>query len=192
MLLLGSKLIGTSIMGIQTGTKLAITKIPIVDPANLKIIAYEIDGPLLAERPAYLLIADVRELSSIGMIIDSSDEFVGIDDVIALKKVAEMNFRLVGLHVVDDTKKKLGKVTDYIVDTNSFVIQQLRVQQKILKSITNTELLIHRSQIIEINNTTIIVRSAIKKVESQEKVDKLVYVNPFRAASPAPQTNNTE
>lgn len=192
MLLLGVKLIGIPIMGIQTGTRLAITKMPIIDPANLKIIAYEIDGPLLTEKPSFLMITDVRELSSIGMIIDSSEEFVGVDDVIAVKKLFDTGFRLVGLNVIDDRKKKLGKVTDYIVDTNSFIIQQLRVRQKVLKSITNTELLIHRSQIIEINNTTVIVRSAVKKVESHENTGKLAYVNPFRATSPTPQTNNTE
>ena len=192
MLLLGSKLIAIPVMGIQTGTKLAITKTPIIDPSNLKIIAYEVDGPLLTEKPSFLMIADVRELSGIGMIIDSSDEFVGIEDVITLKKIHETGFKLVGLNVIDDRKKKLGKVMDYIIDTNSFVVQQLRVKQKIIKSITDSELLIHRSQIVEINNTSIIVRSAVNKVEKQIKVGGLTYVNPFRTTAPTPQANNKQ
>ncbi len=190
MLLLGSKLIGISVMGLQTGTRLAITKMPIIDPDNLKIIAYEVAGPLLSERPSFILIADVRELSSIGMIIDSNDEFVGANDVIAIKKLYDINFNLVGLNVIDDKKHKLGKVIDYIVDANSFVVQQIRVKQKIMKSITNTELLIHRSQIIEINNSSIIVRSASHKVVQTVEKEKPTYINPFRSSTP--QTNTKE
>lgn len=191
MLILGSKLIGTSIMGLQTGTKLAVVKSPIINPGNLQIMAYEVDGPLLVEKPSYLRIADVRELSGIGMIIDSNDEFFGANDVISIKKLLDINFKLIGIHVIDDNNHKLGKVLDYSIDTNSFIIQQLRVKQTMMKSITSTELLIHRSQIIEINNSSIIVKSTLKKVEQViNNTEKLTYINPFRSSTP--QTNNKE
>ncbi len=190
MLILGSRIIGASIMSLQTGTKLAIAKMPIIDPGNLKIVAYQVDGPLLTDKPSYLRMADVRELSVIGMIIDSSDEFIGKEDVIAINKLIDLGFDLIGINVIDDTKRKLGKVTDYSIDAGSFVIQQLRVRQKMLKSLNNTEILIHRSQILEISNTTIIVRSAISKVQQVSTTEKSVYVNPFRSSSP--QTNSSE
>lgn len=191
MLILGSKLIGTSIMSLQTGTKLAVVKSPIINPSNLQIMAYEVDGPLLVEKPSFLLIADVRELSGIGMIIDSNDEFFGANDVISIKKLLEINFKLTGIQVIDDNNHKLGKVLDYSIDTNSFIIQQLRVKQPMMKSITSTELLIHRSQIIEINNSSIIVKSTLKKVEQViNNTEKLTYINPFRSSTP--QTNSKE
>ena len=186
MLLPGSRLTNTPIMGLQTGAQLATTKQPIIDPANLKIIAYEVDGPLLVERPSYIRIADVRELSDIGMIIDSSDEFVGPEDVIQLQKIIDLNFRLIGMSVIDENKKKLGKVDGYNVDTDSFTVQQLNIRQGIIKSIADTGLLVHRSQIIEINNQNIIVRSAARKLEPIEQPEKLTYINPFRSTSIQP------
>lgn len=177
-------------MGLQTGTRLAVTKSPIIDPSNLKIVAYEVDSPLLAERPAFIRIADVRELSDIGMIIDSNDEFIGVQDVIAIQKIYNLGFKLLGLNVIDEMRHKLGKVEDYSLDTDSFVIQQINVKPSLVKSFANTELLIHRSQIIEINNHAIIVRAAVKKLEPIEKTTRLTYMNPFR--SQTPQTNNTE
>lgn len=180
MLLLGSRLIDTPIMGLQTGTKLASTKSAIIDPGNLKIIAYEVDGPMLSERPSFLRIADVRELSDIGMIIDSSDEFFGSDDIITVQKIRNLNFKLIGLTVIDESKRKLGKVVDYSIDTNSFFVQQLNVKQGVMKSLSNTELLIHRTQIVEINDYSIIVKSASKKLEPIVKSGKLSYINPFR------------
>lgn len=174
-------------MGLQTGTRLAVTKEPIIDPATLKIIAYEVDGPLLTEHPSFLRIADIRELSPIGMIIDSNDEFVGHDDVIEISKLLELGFKLIGVNVIDDTGKKLGKVIDYIIDTDSFFVQQLKVKQKMMKSLTNTELLINRTQIVEISNTTITVKSTRKKIKQTAKSEGLSFVNPFKPVSP--QTN---
>lgn len=190
MLLLGSRLIGTPIMGLQTGTKLAATKVPIIDPSNLKIVAYEVDGPLLAEHPSFIRIADVRELSDVGMIIDSNDEFVGAKDVVALQKIYELDFNLIGLTVIDEIGHKLGKVDDYSLDTDSFIIQQLNVKRGVIKSLADTGLLIHRSQIVEINDRSIIVRTTAKKLEPITKPGQLSYMNPFR--SPTPQTDSSD
>ncbi len=190
MLLPGTRLIGAPIMGLQTGTRLAITKLPVINPGDLKILAYEVDGPLLSERPAYIRIADVRELSDVGMIIDSNDEFVGISDVISLQKVIELDFHLIGLDVIDELKHKLGKVNGYNVDTDSFVIQQLTVKRSIIKSLSEPELLVHRSQIIEITDSTITVKAAAKKLEAIAKPKQMEYMNPFRSS--VPQTNNKD
>lgn len=184
MLILGSKLIGTPIMGLQTGTQLAVTKSPIIDPSNLKILAYEVDGPLLSEKPAFIRIADVRELSNMGMIVDSNDEFVKIDDIIALKKIYDLKFKLNGLNVIDQNKHKLGKVSDYNIDTDSFVIQQLHVKRGVIKSLSETESLVHRSQIIEISDYAITVRTAIEKLAPITKSTQLTYMNPFRSSTP--------
>jgi uncharacterized protein YrrD len=183
MLLLGSKLINTPIMGLQTGTQLAIAKKPIIDPSNLNIIGYEVNGPMLSERPSFIRIADVRELSDVGMIIDSNDEFIGLSDVIAIEKIYKLGFNLLGLAVIDESKHKLGKVSDYSIDIDSFTITQLSVSRGVLKSLTETELLIHRSQIVEINNSAIIVRTTAKKLDPIIQPSQLSYLNPFRSTT---------
>ena len=189
MLLVGSRLIGMSIMGLQTGTRLAVTKAPIINPANLKIIAYEVSGPLLSERPSFLRIADIREISRLGMIIDSNDEFVGLNDVIKIKEIRNLGFEIVGMNVIDEKKHKLGKVESFNIDSDSFIIQQLNVKQGLIKSLSETSLLINRSQIIEINDRNIIVKSAAKKLEPITQPEQLTYMNPFRSTTT--QTDNS-
>lgn len=192
MLILGSRFDGTPVMSLQTGTRLARTSTPLINPANLKIIAFKLDGPLLTEQPAFLRTADIREMSGVGMIIDSSDELIGLDDVIKIKKLYELKFSLIGMGVIDETHRKLGKVSNYTVDTASFVIQQLNVQRGILKGLTETSILIHRSQITEINDNVIIVKTTTKKLtpEPVMKATRNQYVNPFR--SPSPQIENSD
>jgi uncharacterized protein YrrD len=189
MLLIGSKLIGMPIMGLQTGTKLAETKSPIINPANLKIIAYEVEGPLLSERPAFIRIADVREISRLGMIIDSNDEFVGLNDVIKIKEIYDLNFKLIGLNVIDERKHKLGKIESFNVDSDDFTIQQINVKQGLIKSLSEAGLLINRSQIVEINDYQIVVKSAAKKLAPIAEPQKLTYMNPFRSSSPQPDNS---
>lgn len=190
MLLRGSTLNNTPVMGLQTGSELARTKEAIVDPRDLTIPAFRLQGPLLASASQILRVADIRELSNIGMIVDSSDEFVEPDDVIALQKVLHFEFELIGIAVVDEMKHKLGKVSDYTIDPAGFTIQQLTVKRPVLKSLSDTELLIHRSQVIEVSDTTIVVRTTAKKLEPLQETIR-TYANPFRPSS-LPQTETAQ
>jgi len=188
MLVLGSRLHETPVMSLQTGTRLARTTQPLIDPTNLKIVAYQVDGPLLTEHPSFLRTADIREMSAIGMIIDSTDELLGLHDVIKVEELYGMGNWLIGKAVINTDKQKLGKIEDYSVDTGSFMIQQLNVKRGILRGITETSLLVHRTQIVEINDDAIIIKSTKKKLH--EPVMKSVrheYVNPFRGPAPQPE-----
>lgn len=192
MLVLGTRLKDTPVMSLQTGTRLATIGTPLINPANLKIIAFKLEGPLLTENPSFLRVADIRELSSVGMIIDSSDELLALDDVIKIKDLYTLGFQLIGMNVIDEHKRKLGKVDNYTIETGSFVIEQLNVKHGILRGLTDTGRLVHRSQIIEINDTTIIVKSTAKKSTAEPIMEAIrhEYVNPFRR--PASQPEQTD
>lgn len=185
MLILGSRLLHTPVMSLQTGTRLAHTLKPIIDPSNLRILAYEIEGPLLTENPSFIRTNDIREYGRLGMIINSNDELIGLSDVIQIEKIYKLKFPLIGVQVLDEHKRKLGKVDDYTLNTDDFVIQQLNVRRGFLKGITDTGLLVNRSQIIEINNTSIVVKSpSVKSAEPVMQAIRGEFVNPFRAPKP--------
>ena len=193
MLVVGSRLNDTPVLSLQTGSKLASTYLPVIDPANLVVAAYILQGPLLTEQPTLLRTSDIREYGSIGMIIDSADELIGVDDVIKIKKLYDNNFTLVGMSVIDDSGNKLGKVQDYTIETKTFVIQQLQVKQGMLKGLLDTGRLVHRTQIKEINNSAIVVSSpTIKSAEPIMQAVRNEFVNPFRKpAQPEPETSQT-
>jgi uncharacterized protein YrrD len=180
MLLAGSRLINAPVMGLQTGSELARISRPVINPHNLEIVAYEVEGPLLDLHPSLLRIADVREFSEIGIIIDSSDEFVSPDDIIKLSEIYNLHFTLEGMTVVNEKHRKLGKVIGYTIETGGFLIQQLSVKRPLLQSLNDTELLIHRTQITEINDHEIIVKSQATVPEPVSQSVRTAYVNPFR------------
>lgn len=192
MILLGSTLTDAPVMSLQTGGELARTKQPVIDPANLTILAYEVGGPLVHGDTKLLRIADVRELSDLGMIIDSEEEFVEPQDVIKLNEIYEQHFALVGMPVTDEKRRKLGKVLDFTIETGGFVIQQLTIKRPLLRSLNDTELLVHRSQIIEINDKAIVVHSEAKAPEPELQEVVGSYVNPFRKNKPVSDSKTTD
>lgn len=179
MLIVGSRLIDTPVMGLQTGSELARTKQAVIDPRTLKILAYELEGPHLTSQPALLRIEDVREFSDIGLIVDSSDEFVSPEDIIKLNEIYQLRFDPIGMRVVDKKDHKLGKVDGYTIETTGFVVQQLSVKRPLFKSLNDTHLLVHRTQITQITDTKIIVHSEMKP-QPVTRVDRTNYSNPFR------------
>lgn len=180
MLILGSRLKNLPVMSLQTGGELAQTKQAIIDPRNLKIVAYQVEGPLLVDTNNYLRVEDSRELSDIGFIVDSQDDFVDAEDVIKLREIIELGFKLDGIKVIDERQRPIGKVIDYTLDVGNFVIQQLTLKRPLIKRLNDTELLIHRSQITDVTNDTIVIHSETEMPEHTALSTPGSYVNPFR------------
>lgn len=187
MLLSAERLLLTPVMSLQTGGQLAKTKSALIDPRNLVVVAYELVGPSLDEKPSFLRVIDIRELSNLGMIVDSSDEFIGVHDVLKIEEVYDFHFELIGKAVRDEKKRKLGKVTGYSIEPGSFLIKQLNVKRPLIKSLTDTELLIDRTQVIEVTDTEITIKHDEREPAPAEKASNN-FSNPFRQTSAQPET----
>lgn len=184
MLLPDSRLINVPVMSLQTGGELARTARPIIDPRNLTIVAFELTGDHLDQSPSLLRIDDIREVSSLGLIVDSSDEFIGVEDVIKIKQIYTYDFRLVDLPVFDTHRHKLGSVSGFTYETDGFVLQQLNVKRPFLLSFSDTEKLVHRSQIVSVRDDAIVVRAGDTEVKAPVGQKLQNYTNPFRSAQP--------
>ena len=193
MLLLGEKLKSYPVMSLQTGAEIARTEQAIIDPGILDVVAYRLSGARLEHDNIVLLTNDIREVSEIGLIIDASEELVALDDILKVKKIADLKFQLVGLDVIDDLKHKLGKIYDYTVDPLTFTIHQLHVRRPLLKSLKTSELIIGRKQIVEVNNKSIIVASATldEKPAPAPAAATGSFINPFRSPAPPNSASRT-
>lgn len=178
MLLLGSDLIGYPILSLHMGREIARVTELIIDPESLKIVAFRASG---YEDGDILTTDDIREFSNIGMIVDSGDVFANQGDVVRVDKISELRFDIIGLNVVTKKGTKLGKASNYMVNTNDFTVQQIVVQRPFFKAFNDPELWVGRSEIVEINDTQIIVKDEEAKIK-QKVVEDFTsdFVNPFR------------
>lgn len=181
MLIEGSKLLKYPILSLHTASRIAGVKGLVIDPNFLKVVAFEISAVSSKQR-LFLEASSVREFSKMGMIVDSDEEFVEKDDVIKLKETIDLGFSLDNMKVVSKKKAILGRIEDFIINTEDFQIMQLIVKRPIYKALIDPELVIGRSDIHEINDNEIIVKSEegtiMKKSGTLDFVPN--FVNPFK------------
>ncbi len=163
MLVLRKALENKPIASVQSGHRVAISGEMIIDPRDLKIFAFYVSTPQKQE--LVLHAEDIRSVTPQGMIIDDNDQLMSFDDdLVRLKKVTDINFKLIEKPVYTENKKKIGKVVDFVTETEGFIIMKLHVNRSMVKSLGVSQLIIDRSQIIQITDDKIIVKStAIKE-----------------------------
>lgn len=191
MLVEGSKLLSYPILSLHTASKIAEVKALIIDPNFLKVVAFEINVASSKQR-LFLETASVREFSKMGMIVDSDEEFVEQGDVIKLKEMIELGFTLENMKVLSKKKTMLGRVEDFMVTTDDFRVMQLIIKRPIYKSLIDPELVIGRSEIYEINDTEIIVKSEESTIMKKSGALDFVpnFVNPFKDGKYIASENN--
>ena len=186
MLVTSSRFIGTTILSVQAGARIANVSDVIVDPDNLKIIGLKLSGPIV--RGANILdVKSVREYSEYGIVIDSVDELVGPGDIIKIEKVLSLNFKLTGLKVETKKHSKLGHVIDFTFNPDDFIVQQIIVKRPLVKSFVDPELTISRNEIVEVNDYKIIVKDEEKTLKARAEKEDFIpnFVNPFRNSEQA-------
>ncbi|MDR0956973.1 MAG: hypothetical protein LBM09_00100 [Candidatus Nomurabacteria bacterium] len=186
MLLTINNMLGAQVMSLQTGRSLGQLDSPIVDPRNLKIVAFYVSGPMVDFSPAILFSEDIREFGSMGAIIDSSDDILSSDSLVRLNEIIDFRFELMGINVIDTNKHRLGRVENYTLNPDNFMIQQLYLKPTLMKSLSISHLTVSRSQITSIDNDKITVKvPTIQEKVTQKITQNLTpisenFENPFR------------
>lgn len=158
------------ILSLRTGGEIGQAKLPIIDMAKLKIEGWYAEVP--DEKEIMILPSgEVRDMIAKGIVVNDHDAITPIEDMIRLKSVLDNDFELIGTTVENEAGVKLGKVHDYSADHQSFYIKKLYVGQSLLKSVlsfTKPQLIIDRSQIVDVTKDKIIVKDATEKVQSSK------------------------
>lgn len=191
MLVANSKLLGLSVLSVQTGAPVGFIADSIVDPNTLQIIAFSLSSGLVREAK-YLDTRSIREYSSLGLIIDNIDELVAPDDVVKLSQILALNFNLLNLKVETKKSSKLGHVLDFTVSPDNYSISQIIVKRPFIKSFNDPTLVISRQEIVEITDYKIIVKDEEKTLKSRATKEDFVpnFVNPFREKQPGYAPSN--
>lgn len=159
MLSLGSTANNKPVMSLRTGQPVGQAMEPVINPNNLKIEGwYAVDR--FNKQKGILLSQDIRDIVPQGFVVNDHEAISDMGDVVRLKDIFAMNFKLVGKPVVTTNRKKLGKVEDFAFEKNAFFVQKLYVGQSLIKSIRGDAATVDRTQIVEITDRKIVVKEA--------------------------------
>ena len=118
----------------------------------------------------------------LGVVIDDIEELVRDDEVVRIDKVLKLHFDLAGLKVETKSGHRLGKIADFTVNTDDFLVMQIIVHRPVLKALVDPELTIHRKEIVEVTDYKVIVKSEEDTLKQKAEKEEFVpnFVNPFR------------
>lgn len=161
MLQLSENLLNRPVMSLRTGQPVATALEPIINPNNLKIEGFYCTDRF-SKKELVLLYQDIRDIIPQGFVVDDHDVLTEAQELVRLKDIMNINFKLIGKPVVTVSKEKVGKVHDYATDMETMYVQKLYVGQSMLKSLTGGSLGIDRNQINEITDKKIIINELLK------------------------------
>lgn len=161
MLQLSESLLNKPVMSLRTGQQVATAVEPIINPNNLKI-----EGFYCTDRfnhgELILLYQDIRDIIAQGFVIDDHDVLADPNELVRLKDVMQIGFKLIGKPVVTVGRQRIGKVSDFATEMETMYVQKLYVSQNVFKSFTGGNLGIDRNQINEITDKKIIINELLK------------------------------
>jgi sporulation protein YlmC with PRC-barrel domain len=155
MLKLCSFFLNRPVLSLRASGAVATATRPVINPNNLKIEGFYCTTS--QKENLILLCQDIRETLPDGCVIDDFERLAEPEDLVRLKDILALDFDLIGKQVVTIDKHKVGKVSDYAVDTSSMYIQKIYSSQSILKSLTGGSLSIDRSQVQETTPQKVII-----------------------------------
>jgi uncharacterized protein YrrD len=165
MLLLSAKITEVPIMSLRTGGKVATATEPIINPNNLRVEGWFCTDTFSKET-LVLLAKDVRDFVPQGIAVNDYEDLTDPSELVRLKEVLALEFTLIGKPVVTNHKRRLGKITDYALNSESMMVHKIYVARPVFKSLSVGQLSIDRTQIIEITNRRVVVRDVDVKVSA--------------------------
>lgn len=161
MLKLSPSLLNKSVLSLRSGGPVARVISTIINPANLKVEGFYCEDTL--EKTQLVLIEqDIREILPQGFAVNDYDVLTEPEELVRLKKVLDADFEIIGKQVVTTSKEKVGKVTDYAIETDTMYIQKIYVSQSLFKSLTGGSLSVDRSQIVDVDDKKITINELLK------------------------------
>jgi sporulation protein YlmC with PRC-barrel domain len=161
MLQLSNGFANKDVMSLRTGTAVAQVVRPIINPNNLKIEGF-ICHDSFSKQELVLVYQDIRELLPQGFVVDDHDVLTSPEELVRLRELIDLNFQLIGMPVVSNSKEKLGKVADFATEVETMFVQKLYVSQSVFKTFTGGQLSVDRNHIIEITNRKIVIQDPLR------------------------------
>lgn len=153
MLRLLSTIIGHPVISQHEGAPVAVITEAIGDPATAKVIAYRVNTA-----PGFLATSDVLAYLDEAVAIRDREAIQAEDDLVRVKRLGDKRTRLLGLKAVTEQRKRLGTVTDALIETDGHFLIRLHIRPRFPFSLFGSERIIPRERVIRINSREVIVR----------------------------------
>lgn len=127
MLIEAKNIIGLPVASIEEQSKIGEIKVVFVDPENGTVIGFGLRQGFLGKRKVISFL-DVKEWDPNGIVISSEDEVVLPEEIIRIKSIIDTDNYLMGKPAENESGKKLGKVDDFLIDTETGAVTKYYIE----------------------------------------------------------------
>ncbi|MCA9349397.1 hypothetical protein KC878_04650 [Candidatus Saccharibacteria bacterium] len=168
MLFLAKNVIGMPVSSIRLAGKVAEVTGILVDPDRLKVVAFWVKtgGKNVDE---LLLFEDLRDFNMRGLIIDDLHNISPVEELTRLQRILDINYQIPGKKVVG-SRGKLGTAENFSFDPQTAEVMTISGKPSLSRRFNQNEFTIHRSQILEVDDSQIRVNDGPQTVSSGAKV----------------------
>lgn len=165
MLIQSSTILALPVAAMDSQGKVGHVKQIVIDPENGTLLGYSVKPIGLFTKDKILSQQDVVEIDKNGIVIRSEDDLLEPEEIIRINKIIKSNVGIIGQDSFTESKKFLGKVFDYILDTETQSIVKYYIRNIFDEKIFPQE------KVVEINKRGIFfsndVIEQISKVEPE-------------------------
>jgi len=138
----------------------------LVDPSEARLIGLTVWAGTLFPKMFAVSLQDVVDIDRSGVVVNSRESLLGINEVVRIAEIVKHKFNLIGLRAKSKKGRSCGRVQDALVDTTTGDILRIYVKKLLVES-----RVYEHSQIEKIT-----WREVILKCEPEEKEKKKVPV----------------
>jgi len=169
MLLLASHIKQLPIVSMETGRQVAVIIDFLINHSNLGLLAFICHDR--KNRRLILMGHDIRFIARDCILINDFETLSEADDIARLPTMVANQFNPLDKQVSTQNGQKLGRVIDYAINLDTSYIQKLYARPTFFQSRFHDQIIIDRSQIIELTDKTIIVQDSTELVSSAANVN---------------------
>lgn len=160
MLLQSQQLRGAQILSMHTGQVIGQLDSSIINPNKLELMGFCCATLQTGKAMPILLTQSIRQVGKGRVFIDSVDELTEPEELVRHQEIISLQFELMDKPVRTGRGKRLGKVDEYIIDSETWQIQKIYVRQSLFKNPATQNLIIDRTQVTEVSDKYITVADA--------------------------------
>lgn len=120
MLIQASNLYGQPIITDENKEQVGRVSGIIIDPENGRVLAFM--SNTLFQKPRVVAEQDVLDITRAGIIINDARAMISPSEIIKVEKVIKKKIQILGSSTITESKKKLGIVEDFVIETDTATI----------------------------------------------------------------------
>lgn len=141
----------------------------VIDPNNGQVLGFVTS----LSRPINILsLMDVADWKQEYILLEDDYEFHEQDEIVRINKALQAHCELFNKAVRTESKQKLGFVTDYTLDIKNHMLMSITVQKRFFRLFYYAGKIIHQKNIVEITPRFVIVKDAMIKIPTAEKIQE--------------------